>query len=84
MKNSEYLSDDYPKKCECCEKLKSAEGAKPLVCRYKGEVESDGFCRRFVFDPLRKKPQKFLKSRKNSQKKTSSYKNFLKKKDKNP
>lgn len=83
MKNSEYLSDDYPKKCECCEKLKSAEGAKPLVCRYKGEVESDGFCRRFVFDPLRKKPQNFSKA-KNSQKKTSSYKNFLKKKDKNP
>lgn len=64
MKNSEYLSDDYPKKCECCEKLKSAEGAKPLVCRYKGEVESDGFCRRFVFDPLRIKPQNFSKAKK--------------------
>ena len=59
MKNSEYLSDDYPKKCECCEKLKSAEGAKPLVCRYKGEAES-----KICIRPLEEKTAKFLKSEK--------------------
>ncbi len=56
MKNQEFLSEEYPKKCECCENLKSKEGEIPLVCRIRGEVKPEGFCRRFVFDPLRKKP----------------------------
>ena len=44
--------DEYEKCCSLCEHSEEVFGGDYYICKKKGVVEPDGFCRAFRFDPL--------------------------------
>lgn len=44
-------------KCEYC-KHGTSSGDKTILCLKKGILEADSYCRKFSYDPLKRKPEK--------------------------
>lgn len=48
---------DYIKMCLFCENATVLKSDTNLLCKYKGIVSEDFFCRKFVYDPLKREPK---------------------------
>ena len=46
------------KSCGYCLFATELAGGTNLLCRRKGVLENDGACRRFKYDPIKRKPKK--------------------------
>lgn len=60
MKNKLLEKKKYPAVCECCKHGRLSPDEKSVLCIKKGIVELDAKCRRYVYDPLKRRPKKPL------------------------
>ncbi len=54
---SRFLFDkEISPKCEYCETGVATADGKEILCRRKGVMSPDSFCKKFRYDPLKRKP----------------------------
>jgi hypothetical protein len=58
MKNQAFVYEEYPKACRYCEYGSLSFDEQAVLCPKKGIKELDDVCRRYVYDPLKRKPMK--------------------------
>ncbi len=51
------FSDNIPPKCIYCETGIITNDGKEVLCRRMGVMQPDSCCKKFRYDPLRRKPQ---------------------------
>ena len=51
------LSKDVSPKCVYCETGVATEDGKMILCKKKGVMLPDSFCRKFRYDPLKRVPE---------------------------
>lgn len=56
MKQSLYSAEVSPK-CEYCSNGILSPTGKEVLCRKKGIMQTDSFCKKFKYDPLKRKPE---------------------------
>lgn len=49
--------NDYQKICLFCESASILKGGNGILCKYKGIVDEDNTCRKYVYDPLKRQPK---------------------------
>ena len=49
---------DIERVCACCEHAKPLPGQDAVLCDKKGVVSGGFLCRRFIYDPLKRKPKR--------------------------
>lgn len=54
MKNN----SETPKFCEFCRYAEALSETENMLCKYKGAVEKEYSCRKFIYDPLKRVPRK--------------------------
>jgi hypothetical protein len=54
------FSKEIEKICAYCEYGKSIFGTDDVLCSKKGLVKADGYCKKFLYTPLRRTPPKPL------------------------
>ncbi len=57
MKKSLYSSDISPK-CEYCTYGTLSPTGQEILCKKRGIMQLDSFCKKFSYDPLKRKPKK--------------------------
>ena len=57
MNDKKFFNKDLPKKCEYCAEAKPISGGKEYFCMKNGLVAPFDSCRKYVYDPLKRKPQ---------------------------
>ena len=60
MKSKLLEKKKYPAACEYCKHGRLSPDEKSVLCIRKGIVELDGKCRRYAYDPLKRRPKKPL------------------------
>ncbi len=60
MKNKLFEKKKYPSVCEYCVHGRLSPDEESVLCIKKGIVSPDGKCRRYAYDPLKRKPKKPL------------------------
>lgn len=60
MKSKLLEKKKYPAACEYCKHGRLSPDEKSVLCIKKGIVELDGKCRRYAYDPLKRRPKKPL------------------------
>lgn len=60
MKRKLLEKKKYPAVCENCLHGRLSPDEQSVLCIKKGIVEPDGSCRRYSYDPLKRKPKKPL------------------------
>ena len=60
MKSKLLESKKYPPSCEYCKHGRLSPDESSVLCIKKGIVETDGKCRKYSYDPLKRRPQKPL------------------------
>lgn len=50
------FNKDITPKCEYCATGIIAAGSKEVLCRRKGVMQPDSFCKKFRYDPLKRTP----------------------------
>ena len=58
MKNKAFVQEEYPKACRYCEHGRISSDGKSVLCPKKGILLPDDVCRRYIYDPLKRKPMK--------------------------
>jgi hypothetical protein len=58
MKNQAFVHEEYPKACRYCEFGTLSYDGQSVFCVKKGILSLDDVCRRYVYDPLKRKPMK--------------------------
>lgn len=56
MKNSLYSKEISPK-CEYCITGVPVVGGKEILCKKMGVMQPDSYCKKFKYDPLKRKPK---------------------------
>lgn len=56
MKNAEFTLQNE-KVCRLCEHGRLSYDKSAVVCMKKGVVDPDGFCGKYVYDPLKRQPK---------------------------
>ena len=49
-------NDDLPNICLYCEYASPLHNDEEMLCRFKGVVSSEYVCRKFIYDPLKRRP----------------------------
>ncbi len=62
MKNQDYISQEYRKACQYCEHGKLSWDGTAVLCPKRGVVALEDLCKRYVYDPLKRKPFTVAKS----------------------
>lgn len=57
VKNSNYVSSEYPKECRYCEHGKMSMNGKIVLCMKRGPVSPDAICKKYIYDPLKRTPK---------------------------
>lgn len=60
MKSKLLEKKKYPAACEYCKHGRLSPDEKSVLCVKKGIVELDGKCRKYAYDPLKRRPKKPL------------------------
>lgn len=60
MKNKLLEKKKYPAACEHCKHGRLSPDEQSVLCVKNGIVELDGKCRRYSYDPLKRRPKKPL------------------------
>ncbi len=58
MKNQEYIHEEYRKECQYCEHGMLSYDETVVLCPKKGMMPPDFVCKKYVYDPLKRKPMK--------------------------
>lgn len=60
MKSKLLEKKKYPPACEYCKHGRLSPDEESVLCIKKGIVETDGKCRKYSYDPLKRRPKKPL------------------------
>lgn len=60
MKSKLLEKKKYPPACEYCKHGRLSPDEESVLCIKKGIVETDGKCRKYAYDPLKRRPKKPL------------------------
>ncbi|MDY6017407.1 MAG: hypothetical protein ACI4I3_01130 [Acutalibacteraceae bacterium] len=60
MKSKLLEKKKYPPVCEYCKNGRLSPDEKSVLCVKKGLVPTDGKCRKYSYDPLKRRPKKPL------------------------
>ena len=55
-------NDELEKLCKYCERAQELSDENHMLCPKYGVVEADNDCRRFIYDPLKRRPAKPIKA----------------------
>ena len=59
--NKKLFNKSVVKKCDVCKYSTLSEDGESVLCVKKGILDRDDICRKFVYDPLKREPQKKAK-----------------------
>ena len=56
--NNHKLGTDVPPKCAYCLHCIRTKDEETLLCKYRGIASPEGSCKKFIYDPLKRVPQR--------------------------
>jgi len=56
IKRKQNTDDDRPSMCRYCENASPLHDEDEMLCRIRGVVSGDHVCRKFIYDPLKRRP----------------------------
>jgi len=57
LRRKKYTDDDRPSMCRYCENASPLHDDSEVLCRIRGVVSGDHVCRKFMYDPLKRRPR---------------------------